>query len=241
MRKPRALVLTGYGINCDYETAHAFSLPGVGGEGVRVHLNDLIAAPQMLSGYQILVIPGGFSFGDDIASGKVLAVKLRGRLLEPLRAFIDHGRLVLGICNGFQVLVKLGLLPNLHGDCEQDATLTFNDSGRFEDRWVYLKVNPASNCVFTTGVDRVYLPVRHGEGKFIPRDTSTLATLEARHGIVMRYIDKDGQLAGRRVSLESKRLSREYRGNLRRDWPCVRPHASSRGLPALHQPPALDP
>jgi phosphoribosylformylglycinamidine synthase len=148
----------------------------------------------MLREYQILVIPGGFSFGDDIASGKVLAVKLRSRLFEPLRAFVDHGRLVLGICNGFQVLVKLGLLPNLHGGCEQDVTLTFNDSGRFEDRWVYLNVNPSSTCVFTTGVDRVYLPVRHGEGKFIPRDASTLATLEARQGIVMRYTDIDGEL-----------------------------------------------
>lgn len=196
MRKPRALVLTGYGINCDYETAHAFNLPEVGGEGVRVHLNDLIGAPQMLSEYQILVIPGGFSFGDDIASGKVLAVKLRGRLLDSLRAFVDHGRLVLGICNGFQVLVKLGMLPNLEGRCEQVVTLTFNDSGRFEDRWVYLKVNPSSNCVFTSGVDRVYLPVRHGEGKFIPRDASTLATLEDQHAIVMHYTDIDGELGG---------------------------------------------
>src|ERR671922_809849 len=195
MRKPRALVLTGYGINCDYETAHAFNLPEVGGEGVRVHLNDLISAPQMLRDFQILVIPGGFSFGDDIASGKVLAVKLRARVLEPLRAFVDRGRLVLGICNGFQVLVKLGLLPNLTGQCRQDVTLTFNDSGRFEDRWVYLAVNPVSNCVFTMGMDRVYLPVRHGEGKFIPRDHSMLATLEARHCIVMRYVDKDGRLA----------------------------------------------
>ena len=196
MRKPRALVLTGYGINTDYETAHAFNLPAVGGEGVRMHLNDLIATPQMLRDYQMLAIPGGFSFGDDIASGKVLAVLLRTRLLEPLRDFVDHGRLVLGICNGFQVLVKLGLLPNLEGEYQQDVTLTFNDSGRFEDRWVYLTVDPASRCVFTLGVDRVYLPVRHGEGKFIPRDASTLARLEAHHYIVMRYVDKDGQLGG---------------------------------------------
>jgi phosphoribosylformylglycinamidine synthase subunit PurQ / glutaminase len=196
MRKPRALVLTGYGINTDYETAHAFSLASVGGDGVRVHLNDLIAAPQMLRDYQMVTIPGGFSFGDDIASGKVLAVKLRARLLEPLRAFVDRGRLVLGICNGFQALVKLGLLPNLAGECQQDVTLTFNDSGRFEDRWVYLRVNPVSKCVFTMGMDRVYLPVRHGEGKFIPRDTSTLAALEAQHCIVMRYVDVDGQLSG---------------------------------------------
>jgi phosphoribosylformylglycinamidine (FGAM) synthase-like amidotransferase family enzyme len=190
MRKPRALVLTGYGINTDYETAHAFCLPTVGGEGVRVHLNDLIAAPQMLRDYQMLAIPGGFSFGDDIASGKVLAVKLRARLLEPLRAFVDRGRLVLGICNGFQVLVKLGLLPNLAGECQQDVTLTFNDSGRFEDRWVYLTVNPASKCVFTMGMDRVYLPVRR---------------------------------------------------RLRCHWPRLRTHAPSGGLPALHQPSALDP
>jgi phosphoribosylformylglycinamidine synthase subunit PurQ / glutaminase len=195
-RKPRALILTGYGINTDYETAHAFSLPSVGGEGVRVHLNDLIAAPQILRDYQMLVIPGGFSFGDDIASGKVLAVKLRARLLEPLRDFVDRGRLVLGICNGFQALVKLGLLPNLAGEVRQEVTLTFNDSGRFEDRWVYLEVNAASTCIFTMGMDRVYLPVRHGEGKFIPRDAATLAALETCQGIVMRYIDKDGLRAG---------------------------------------------
>ena len=195
-RKPRALVLTGYGINTDYETAHAFSLPSVGGEGVRVHLNDLIAAPQMLRDYQMLVIPGGFSFGDDIASGKVLAVKLRARLLDPLRDFVGRGRLVLGICNGFQALVKLGLLPNLAGEVRQEVTLTFNDSGRFEDRWVYLEVNAASSCIFTMAMDRVYLPVRHGEGKFVPRDAATLAALEACQGVVLRYTDREGRRAG---------------------------------------------
>jgi phosphoribosylformylglycinamidine synthase subunit PurQ / glutaminase len=193
MRRPRALVLTGYGLNTDYETAQAFNLPSVGGEGVRVHLNDLLAAPSLLRDYHILVIPGGFSFGDDIASGKVLAVKLRARVLEPLRDFVARGRVVLGICNGFQVLVKLGLLPNLAAACAQEVTLTFNDSGRFEDRWVHLQVDPAANCIFTMGIDRVYLPVRHGEGKFIPRDASILATLEARHGIVLRYIDPGGR------------------------------------------------
>jgi phosphoribosylformylglycinamidine synthase len=196
MHKPRALVLTGYGINCDYETAHAFNLPSVGGEAVRVHLNDLIAAPTMLRDYQVFVLPGGFSFGDDIASGKVLAVKLRAHLLGPLREFVARGRLVLGICNGFQALVKLGLLPNLAGTCTQDVTLTFNDSGRFEDRWVYLAVNPASTCVFTMGMDRVYLPVRHGEGKFIPRDQATLATLTESGCVALRYVDPEGQLVG---------------------------------------------
>jgi len=195
MWKPRALVLTGYGINCDYETAHAFNLPSVGGEGVRVHLNDLIAAPQMLRDYQLFVIPGGFSFGDDIAAGKVLAVKLRARLLDPLHEFVTRGRLVMGICNGFQSLVKLGLLPNLQGACEQDVTLTFNDSGRFEDRWVHLAVSPASTCVFTTGMNRVYLPVRHGEGKFVPRDAATLTQLTEAGCIVLRYVDPLGRPA----------------------------------------------
>jgi phosphoribosylformylglycinamidine synthase len=194
--KPRALILTGYGINTDYEAAHAFSLPAVGGEGVRVHLNDLIAAPHMLRDYQILVIPGGFSFGDDLGSGKVMAVKLRAHLLEPLQDFAASGRLVLGICNGFQVLVKLGFLPNVSGTGVQDVTVTFNDSGRFEDRWVYLAANPRSTCVFTTGMDRVYLPVRHGEGKFVPRDAAILATLEAHQCIALRYVDQYGQPAG---------------------------------------------
>jgi phosphoribosylformylglycinamidine synthase len=117
-------------------------------------------------------------------------------LLHSLDDFVARGRLVLGICNGFQALVKLGLLPNLSGSCRQDVTLTFNDSGRFENRWVYLEINPASSCIFTMGMDRVYLPVRHGEGKFIPRDPATLEALASRQCIVMRYVDDSGRLVG---------------------------------------------
>ena len=203
-----------------------------------MHLNDLIAAPQMLRDYQILVIPGGFSFGDDIASGKVLAVKLRASLLEPLRDFVDGGRLVLGICNGFQVLVKLGLLPNIAGECRQDVTLTFNDSGRFEDRWVYLTVNPASSCVFTMGMDRVYLPVRHGEGKFIPRDLATLATLEAQHCHRHALCGPGRPVGG--ISLESQWLGRECGGDVRCHGTSLRTHAPSRSVPTLYESPPLD-
>jgi len=194
-RKPRALVLTGYGINTDYETAHAFGLPGVGGDGVRVHLNDLMAAPKMLRDYQMLVIPGGFSFGDDISAGIVLATKLRYRLAEPLSKFLRDGKLVIGICNGFQALVRLGLLPAMSQDWRQDATLTANDSGKFEDRWVYLQINPACLSPFVQDIDRCYLPVRHGEGKFVPRSLEILQQLQQQQLIAARYWTPHGEAA----------------------------------------------
>ena len=124
MKRPQILVVSGYGINCEYETAHAFTLPSVGGEATRVHVGDLIAQPQQLERFHILVIPGGFAFGDDIAAGIVLATKLRYRLERPLSKFLSDGKLVLGICNGFQVLVRLGILPAVTGiQWQQEATL----------------------------------------------------------------------------------------------------------------------
>ncbi|MCZ7400347.1 MAG: phosphoribosylformylglycinamidine synthase subunit PurQ, partial [Candidatus Methanoperedens sp.] len=163
---PKALILTGYGINCDMETQHAFKLAGA--EAERVHLTDLINGARKLSEFHILAFPGGFSFGDDIASGKVLANMIKYNLGGQVREFIDAGKLIIGICNGFQAMVKMGLLPAFDGDYSmQDVTLTFNDSGRFEDRWVHLKTNKNSKCVFTKGIDGMYLPVRHGEGKFV--------------------------------------------------------------------------
>lgn len=198
--KPRVLVLTGYGINCDYETEYAFNMPRVGGRAERVHVNDLIAGGangKSLNEYDILAVPGGFAYGDDIAAGKVLANKLRYSLREQLDNFIDDGKLVIGICNGFQALVKLGLLPAIdkrYG--EQQITLTYNDSNKFEDRWVYLAVNPKSRCVFTRGIDRIYLPVRHGEGKLITGDRKVLERLKRRGHIVLRYVNKDGEVDG---------------------------------------------
>ncbi|RMF83767.1 MAG: phosphoribosylformylglycinamidine synthase I [Nitrospinota bacterium] len=191
--KPKALILTGYGINCDYETAAAFQLPAVGGEAERVHLNDLITRPVLLHRYQILVLPGGFSFGDDIASGKVLANRLRYRLSEALTTFLEAGKLILGICNGFQVLIKMGLLPE--PTFVQQATITFNDSGRFEDRWVYLKVHP-NPSPFLRGIEHLYLPVRHGEGKFIPRDATVCTRLWQQQQVCLQYVDPEGKVAG---------------------------------------------
>ncbi|MCX9014061.1 MAG: phosphoribosylformylglycinamidine synthase I [Candidatus Methanoperedens sp.] len=192
---PKALILTGYGINCDIETQYAFRLAGA--EAERVHLTDLINGKRSLSEFQIMAFPGGFSFGDDIASGKVLANMVRYNIGYRIRQFIDDGNLIIGICNGFQAMVKMGLLPAF--DCnyeKQDVTLTFNDSGRFEDRWVHLEGNADSKCVFTKGIEKIYLPVRHGEGKFVVKDDSVLERLKSGSHIAFKYVDKNGNPAG---------------------------------------------
>ena len=192
-KKVRALVLTGYGINCDYETADAFSRAGA--DATRVHLNDVIANPAMLNDYQILAVPGGFSFGDDVASGKILANRLRYKLGDALKQFVADGKLVIGICNGFQVLVKMGMLPMLDGEFRQEVTLTHNDSGRFEDRWVNLRSTQDTHCVWVKGLDQLELPIRHGEGKFIPRDSGVLETLRDKGMIALRYCQANGNAA----------------------------------------------
>jgi phosphoribosylformylglycinamidine synthase subunit PurQ / glutaminase len=191
MVRPCTLVLTGFGINCDYETQYAFFKAG--SVARRLHVNELIERPKILEDYQILVIPGGFSFGDDIASGKVLANKLRYRLGEFLGSFLDTGGAIIGICNGFQVLVRLGLLPEgRDGLGRQQVSLTYNDSGKFEDRWVCLKVEKGVDCVFTRGLERLELPVRHGEGKFVVDSQETLEQLESAGQVVLRYCAADG-------------------------------------------------
>ncbi|MFC2174532.1 phosphoribosylformylglycinamidine synthase I [archaeon] len=171
----RAIVVTGYGINCEYETAHAFELAGA--EAEKVHINRL----GSLDDYQILAVPGGFSFGDDISAGKMLAQKLKMAAEKEIEKFIADGKLVIGICNGFQALVKYALLPEVG---EQSLTLTFNESGRFEDRWVPLK--PEGECVWTKGIEELYLPVRHGEGKLVaPKEV--IDSLEAKGLVALRY------------------------------------------------------
>ena len=195
-RKVNVIILRAAGTNCDYETEYAFKF--VGAKTDLVHINQLTRKEKALRNYQILVIPGGFTYGDDIASGKVLANELRCKLEDELLEFIDAGKLILGICNGFQVLVKARLLPALNGYGKlQEATLTFNDSGKFEDRWVYLKPVKESNCVFIKGLEEnIYLPVAHGEGKFICRDENILKELSENGQIVFQYVDKDGNCAG---------------------------------------------
>jgi len=186
----KALVLTGFGINCDNETAIA--LQRAGADAARVHLNDIVAAPDMLESFQILAIPGGFSFGDDVASGRILANRLRYRLGDPLQRFIADGKLVIGICNGFQVMVKMGILPLFNGKFEQEVTLTTNNTSRFENRWVTLKTEPGARCVWLKGIERLELPVRHGEGKFIPKNDAVLAKLRANGQVALRYTRPDG-------------------------------------------------
>ncbi len=195
MKNTRVMVLRTAGTNCDRETAFAFEAAGASSE--LVHINELARGEKDLSSYQILAIPGGFSYGDDIASGKILANELKFQLEGDIQRFIRDGKLIIGICNGFQILVKAGLLPNLAGNFQTiEATLTLNDSAKFEDRWVYLKKGK-TRCVWTEGIDKIItLPVAHGEGKFIPKDNETLRSLRRDGLIVFEYVDETGDKKG---------------------------------------------
>jgi len=183
MNNVKTLILRAPGTNCDEETAFAFQQ--VRAETSLIHVGQLICREKKLKDYQILVFPGGFTYGDDLGAGRVLANEIRLKLKADIESFIENGYLILGICNGFQVLVKAGILPELNS--QQELTLTTNDSGRFECRWVYLSVNSNSKCVFTKGIDSLYLPVGHGEGKVIAT-TNTLNELDK----TLYYTDEDG-------------------------------------------------
>jgi len=185
MAKVRTLILRAPGTNCDSETAFAFEQAGA--EVATVHTNRLIRGEQRLADYQIMVIPGGFTYGDDISAGKVLANELRLKLQEAIRRFVENGGLILGICNGFQVLIKAGILPEPANDNPPQLTVAANDSGKFECRWVHLRVNRESPCVFTKGIERMELPVAHGEGKVVA-DLKVLPELT----IALYYTDKNG-------------------------------------------------
>jgi len=185
MGKIKTLILRAPGTNCDMETAFAFQQAGAMVESV--HINRLTHGEKHLSDYQIMVIPGGFTYGDDIAAGTVLANELRLKLGEDVRRFVEQGKLILGICNGFQVLVKAGFLPEPAESGSHRLTLATNDSGRFECRWVYLRANQESPCIFTQGIDRLYLPAAHAEGKVVtgPKALPTLNT-------ALYYTDEQG-------------------------------------------------
>ncbi len=185
MPQPRVLIVRAPGANCDGETAHAFTLAG--GRPDLLHINRLLEQPNLYSQYQILCIPGGFTYGDDIASGRILANLIRHHLADAMAEFKEAGKLVLGICNGFQVLIKSGLLladDRRHGP---PATLAWNASGKFEDRWVQLRVD-GSKCVFLKEIDAMYLPVAHGEGRFVARSPETLDELDRDGQLVLRYV-----------------------------------------------------
>jgi len=214
--------LRAAGINCDLETEYALQLAGAGAE--RVHINRLIEDKSSLDQYQIIVFPGGFSYGDDVAAGKILANQVIHHLYEPVQKFIDDGKLAIGICNGFQVLVKAGILPGFEEriatedteDTEkfkiflategtetkeknkqskinsQPVTITYNDSGKFEDRWVYLAPQ-TDRCVFIERGRQIYLPVAHGEGKVVTRNAKTLEKLKSEGHVAFKYVDENGR------------------------------------------------
>ncbi|MCP4680935.1 MAG: phosphoribosylformylglycinamidine synthase subunit PurQ [Desulfobacterales bacterium] len=198
MTKIKALILTGYGLNCDYETD--FSLKLAGAQSRRVHINELISNKGdnkniRLEDFHILVFGGGFSWADDHGAGVLMAAKLKHHLGEQIERFIEADKLVLGICNGFQVLVNLGLLPGFDGQYrERRVALTYNDSGNFIDTWVDLKAVPESPCVFTKGISSLQLPVRHGEGKFYAAKEIIDRLVENKQ-IVLQYADKNGDRA----------------------------------------------
>ncbi len=193
MRKPKVCVLRTAGTNCDKETAFAFQQAGA--ETELVHINKFIYAQEELADFQILSFPGGFSYGDDLGAGKILANELRFKLQDDIKGFIAAGKLIIGICNGFQILVKAGLLPG-NGDFKQEASLIINDSAKFEDRWVYLR-KAQDKCVWTKGLpELIYLPVAHGEGKFITQDKALLEKIKRNGQVVFQYCGMSGKLAG---------------------------------------------
>jgi phosphoribosylformylglycinamidine synthase len=185
-----ALIITGFGLNCERETAAAFTLAGATPR--LVHLNELIQQPARLDDAHILAFIGGFSFGDHLGAGTVFANRVRTRLGDPLLRYIAAGKLIIGICNGFQTITRLGIVPALDGQhYRQSVALARNDQGTFRDAWITVQANPASPCIFTRGIDQIPLPIRHGEGKFVAESEDTLARLEAAELVALRYMDTD--------------------------------------------------
>jgi phosphoribosylformylglycinamidine synthase subunit PurQ / glutaminase len=189
MAKPRVLVLRAPGTNCDEETAFAFE--SAGGEAVRLHVNRLIENPLLADNYQILALPGGFSYGDDIAAGRILATQLTSRIPEVIEKFRSEDRLVLGICNGFQIMMRSGIFFD-RGTTNPPITLFWNAQGRYEARWVHVKVGK-TNSPFLNGLDTLYLPMAHAEGRILFRDQAAADELETQHQLALRYCTQEGE------------------------------------------------
>lgn len=194
----RIIVITGFGINCEEETAAAFRLAGAAVVDI-IHIQALLLGQVVLMDYEVLAFAGGFSFGDDLGAGKVLANKIRYQklpnnttLLEQLENFLEQEKYILGICNGFQVLVRLGLLPNIGLAWEEEVSLVTNNSAKFEDRWVYCKVNPNTNSPFLKNLDIIELPVRHAEGKLIVKTDYIKEQIIEQHLDCLTYCDAAG-------------------------------------------------
>jgi phosphoribosylformylglycinamidine synthase len=184
--RPKTLILRAAGTNCDLEAVHAFELAGA--EVESIHINRLLESPKLLENFQIMAVPGGFSYGDDIAAGKILANQLVHHLGESLHRFVESGKPIIGICNGFQVLVKTDLLPGPLGDRSgQTCTLTNNDCGSFVDKWIKLSPKP-SKCIWTAGLSDLELPIAHGEGKFVPGDEKVRRDLWDNEQVALVYV-----------------------------------------------------
>lgn len=187
--KPKVLVMSGYGINCEEETKHAFEL--VGAQADIVHINDLISKKKNMNDYDLIVFPGGFSYGDDTFSGNAFANRIKNNLWEDLMKFIESEKLILGICNGFQVMTNLGLFPTPGKEYGEVITsLLANSSDIYQCRWINIKTN-SKKCVFTNGVDNTHIPIAHGEGRFYT-DLKTLDDLKNNDQIVFIYVNEDG-------------------------------------------------
>ena len=188
----KVVVLSGFGLNCEVETEHAFKMAGARVE--RVHLTDLLDGSRHLSEFHIVAFPGGFAFGDHLGAGFVFANRIRHRMYDRLVAFIEQGGLAIGICNGFQMMTRLGMLPGLDGDYRTPrATLAPNDQLGYRNAWVRLKVNPDSPCVWTQGLSGLDLPSRHGEGKFLVESADLLEQMESAGQVAVRYVDARGE------------------------------------------------
>jgi phosphoribosylformylglycinamidine synthase len=193
MSEPRVLIITGLGLNCEAETESAFTMAG--GCPDKVHLLDLLdaSAPRKIADYPILAFIGGFAYGDHLGAGSVFANKIRWRLYDDLVRFIERGGLALGVCNGFQTMVRLGLLPGLDGDTRTPrATLAPNDRPGYRDAWVRLGFDSSSPCIWTRGIEAMDLPARHGEGKFIAAP-GVAERLDRDRLVAARYLGPDGR------------------------------------------------
>ena len=198
MARVKVLVITGYGTNCEHESAHAAKKAGADEVDI-TYFSDLAAGKKTLEGYNFLIFPGGFLDGDDLGAAQAAALRWKHAhttdgtpLVDQIKKFFEDGGVILGICNGFQLLVKLGLLPAVGGDYfTRQVSLSYNDSAKYEDRWVHLKANPDSPCVFTKGIETLNVPVRHGEGKIIPADDAMLEKIVENNLHAVQYIDPE--------------------------------------------------
>lgn len=196
--KPKVIVLRTAGTNCDQEAVFAFESAGAKVDAV--HINRIFGGAVKLKDYHIMVIPGGFTYGDDIESGRILANELRVHLADDIKKFIKDGKLIIGICNGFQVLVRAGILPGPLAKkkdflFKQTATLTNNDGGRFQDRWIYLQV--CGDNIWTKGLEKtIYFPIAHAEGKFVPQNNTLLQQLKDNGQVAFRYCNAKGRVGG---------------------------------------------